>query len=85
MTASNRGSALVGSAQAELMKDWYRACFSPVENEGGELLFGNLQLFVEAHIEVSGSKADRHRVILNLDANDFGPLKRTGRRLRARS
>ena len=35
MTASNRGSALVGSAQAELMKDWYRACFSPVENEGG--------------------------------------------------
>ena len=67
MTAPNLGSILVGSSQVDTMKDWYRACFSPDENEMGAFVFGGVQLFIEEHSEVSGPNEDGHRVILNLD------------------
>ena len=75
MTALNLGSILVGSSQVEPMKDWYRACFSPEENEMGAFVFGNVQLFVEDHSEVSGPNVDQHRIILNLDVTDCRTLE----------
>ena len=75
MTALNLGSILVGSSQVEPMKDWYRACFSPEVNEMGAFVFGNVQLFVEDHSEVSGPNVDQHRIILNLDVTDCRTLE----------
>jgi len=75
MAAPNLGSILVGSSQVEPMKGWYRACFSPEENEMGAFVFGNVQLFVEEHSEVSGPNVDQHRVILNLDVSDCRTLE----------
>ena len=67
MSTANLGSLLIGSSQAEAMKDWYRACFSPEENEMGAFVFGGCQVFIEEHSEVSGPTENPHRVVLNLD------------------
>jgi len=75
MTAPNLGSLLIGSSQAEAMKDWYRACFAPEENEMGALIFGNTQVFIEEHSKVSGPNTDGHRIILNLDVADCRALE----------
>ena len=39
------------------------------------MFFGNFQLFVEEHSEVSGSKAYQYWIILNLNANDCWALE----------
>ena len=75
MSAPNLGSILVGSSQVDAMKDWYRACFSPDENEMGAFVFGGVQLFVEEHSEVSGSNENGHRIILNLDVSGCRDLE----------
>ena len=75
MSAPNLGSILVGSSQVDAMKDWYRACFSPDENEMGAFAFGGVQLFIEEHSEVSGSNEDGHRIILNLDVSGCRDLE----------
>ena len=75
MAAPNLGSILVGSSQVGAMKDWYRACFSPDENEMGAFVFGGVQLFIEEHSEVSGSNENGHRIILNLDVGDCRGLE----------
>jgi predicted enzyme related to lactoylglutathione lyase len=75
MTAPNLGSLLVGTSQVDAMKDWYRSCFAPEENEMGAFVFGNTQLFVEEHSEVSGPNNDPHRIILNLDVADCRQLE----------
>ena len=38
-------------------------------------IFGNIQLFVEAHSEVSGLNTDGHRIILNLDVSNCRELE----------
>ena len=75
MTAPNLGSLLIGTDQADAMKAWYRAAFSPEETEMGAFVFGNVQLFIEAHSEVSGSNKNGHRIILNLDVTDCRGLE----------
>ena len=75
MSAPNLGSILVGSSQVDAMKDWYRACFGPDENEMGAFVFGGVQLFIEEHSEVSGSNENGHRIILNLDVSGCRDLE----------
>ncbi len=75
MSAPNLGSILVGSSQVDTMKDWYRACFSPDENEMGAFAFGGVQLFIEEHSEVSGPSENGHRIILNLDVSGCRDLE----------
>ena len=75
MSAPNLGSILVGSSQVDAMKDWYRACFGPDENEMGAFVFGGVQLFIEEHSEVSGPNENGHRIILNLDVGDCRGLE----------
>ena len=75
MSAPNLGSILVGSSQVDAMKDWYRACFGPDENEMGAFVFGGVQLFIEEHSEVSGANENGHRIILNLDVSGCRDLE----------
>jgi predicted enzyme related to lactoylglutathione lyase len=64
------GSLLIGSSNVDAMKDWYRRAFGVSENEMGAFAFGGVQLFVEAHTEVSGPTKEPARVIINLDVDD---------------
>ncbi|SRR6266508_4213040 len=64
------GSVLVGSSQADEMKAWYRRAFDVKENDMGAFEFGPVQLFVEAHSEVSGPTKEPARVIMNLNVDD---------------
>lgn len=75
MAAPNLGSILIGSSNVEEMKDWYRRCFTPEENEMGAFVFGNVQVFVEEHDKVSGKTENGHRIILNLDVGDCRGLE----------
>lgn len=70
MTAPRIGSLLIGTDQLETMKSWYRRAFSPKENEMGAFEFGDFQLFIEEHSEVSGPNVDGARFIINLDVTD---------------
>jgi len=81
MTAPNLGSLLIGTAQVDAMKNWYRAAFTPEENEMGGFVFGNVQVFVEEHSQVSGPNENGHRIILNLDVTDCRGLESHLRRL----
>ena len=75
MSTANLGSLLIGSSQADVMKDWYRACFSPEENEMGAFVFGGCQVFIEEHSEVSGAAENPHRIVLNLDVTGCRDLE----------
>jgi hypothetical protein len=68
MTSFNLGSVMLGSSKVDEMKAWYRAAFPDIEEtEMGAFQFGNGQLFIEEHTEVSGPTQEPARAILNLD------------------
>jgi predicted enzyme related to lactoylglutathione lyase len=69
------GSLLVGSSQADAMKGWYRRCFDVKENEMGAFDFGGVQLFIEAHTDVSGPAKEPARMIINLNVDDCRALE----------
>jgi predicted enzyme related to lactoylglutathione lyase len=75
MTAPNLGSLLIGTSNLDAMKTWYRQAFQPDENEMGAFVFGNVQVFVEEHSQVSGPAENGHRIILNLDVADCRSLE----------
>ena len=70
MAAPPIGSLLVGSSNADAMKEWYRSAFGVKENDMGAFEFGPVQFFVEAHSEVSGPNKEPARVIINLNVDD---------------
>lgn len=63
-------SLLIGSSQAEEMKQWYSRAFGVSANEMGAFDFGGFQLFIEPHSEVSGPTKEPARVILNMNVDD---------------
>ncbi len=68
MTSFNLGSVMLGTSNVEEMKGFYRGAFPDIkENEMGAFEFGNGQLFIEEHSEVSGPTQEPARAILNLD------------------
>lgn len=63
-------SLLVGSSQADVMKDWYQKAFGVSPNEMGAFDFGGFQLFIEPHTDVSGPTKEPARVIINMNVDD---------------
>jgi predicted enzyme related to lactoylglutathione lyase len=74
MAAPPLGSLLIGSSQVDAMKAWYRSAFDVAENTMGAFDFGDMQVFIEAHSEVSGPTREPARVILNLNVDDAKSL-----------
>ncbi|HEY6378244.1 MAG TPA: VOC family protein [Candidatus Dormibacteraeota bacterium] len=68
-------SLLVGSSQADVMKDWYQRAFGVTANEMGAFDFGGFQLFIEAHTDVSGPTKEPARVIINMNVDDCRALE----------
>lgn len=75
MATASIGSLLVGSSNADEMKDWYRRALGVTENEMGAFPIGSVQFFVEEHSEVSGPTKEPARVIINLDVDDVRALE----------
>jgi len=73
--AASIGSLLIGSSNVDQMKDWYRAAFGAKENDMGAFELGPVQLFIEAHSDVSGPTKEPARVIINLDVDDVRGLE----------
>jgi uncharacterized glyoxalase superfamily protein PhnB len=69
------GSLLIGSSNVDQMKDWYRNAFNAKENSMGAFELGPVQLFIEAHSEVSGPTKEPARVLINLDVDDARSLE----------
>jgi predicted enzyme related to lactoylglutathione lyase len=74
MAAPPIGSLLLGSSQVDEMKKWYKRAFGVDENEMGAFDFGDVQLFVEEHSEVSGPAKEPARIIVNLSVDDCSAL-----------
>jgi predicted enzyme related to lactoylglutathione lyase len=70
MAAPPIGSLLIGSSNVDAMKQWYRDAFGVAENDNGAFDFGPVQLFVEAHSDVSGPAKEPARVLINLNVDD---------------
>lgn len=70
MAAPPIASLLVGSSQADAVKTWYKRAFDVGENDMGAFEFGDVQLFVEEHSDVSGPTKEPARVIINLSVDD---------------
>ncbi len=73
--AASIGSLLIGSSNVDQMKEWYRNAFGVKENSMGAFELGAVQLFVEAHSDVSGPTKEPARVIINLDVDDCRALE----------
>jgi predicted enzyme related to lactoylglutathione lyase len=77
MSAPPIGSLLVGSTQPDVMKLWYRRAFDVAENSMGAFEFGPVQVFIEAHSDVTSKSAvEPARIIVNLDVDDCRSLAR---------
>ena len=70
------GSILIGSSNVDEMKRWYRRAFDVEENAMGAFDFGGVQVFIEAHSEISGPTTEPARCIVNFDVDDAWSLAR---------
>jgi predicted enzyme related to lactoylglutathione lyase len=77
MAGQPLGSILLGSSNVEQMKSWYQDCFGVSPNQMGAYEFGPVQLFIEAHSEVSGPNKDPARWIINLHVDDCRAIGQT--------
>jgi predicted enzyme related to lactoylglutathione lyase len=75
MSAPPIGSVMIGSSQAESLKDWYSRAFGVTANDMGSFDFGGVQLFIEEHSEISGPTKEPARLIINLNVDDCRALE----------
>ena len=64
------GSILLGSADPERLRAWYRTRFTPAENADGFLDLGGVGLLVCGRDDVSAANPEPGRVILNIHVDD---------------
>ena len=69
------GSLLLGSVQPTETKQWYVRAFGAAENAMGALEFGDVQLFIEAHSEITERAKEPARCIINLTVSDCRALE----------
>ena len=59
----------------EELKEWYRVGFDADENEHGALEFGDVDLYIESHSEITGPTAEPARVMICLNLEQFTPVE----------
>ena len=70
MTVPPISSLMIGSDQADAMKEWYSKAFGVTANDMGAFDFNGFQLFIEAHTDVAGPAKEPARVIINMNVDD---------------
>jgi hypothetical protein len=64
------GSILLGSADPDRLRAWYRAALSPAEIADGFLDFGGMRVLIDKRSDVSAANPEPGRVVLNFHVAD---------------
>jgi predicted enzyme related to lactoylglutathione lyase len=64
------GSILLGTANPDQLRAWYREAFAVTEAENGFLDFGPVGLLIDGRDDVAGANPDPGRHILNFHVTD---------------
>jgi predicted enzyme related to lactoylglutathione lyase len=64
------GSILLGSADPDRLKAWYRAALAARENADGFLEFGGIDVLIDGRDDVSTTSSEPGRMILNFHVDD---------------
>lgn len=75
MPAPTVCALLLCSPHAEELKEWYRGAFDASENEHGALEFGDVDLYIETHSEITGPTAEPARMMICLNLEQFAPVE----------
>jgi predicted enzyme related to lactoylglutathione lyase len=75
MSAPEVCAALLSSPKAAELKRWYSLAFDIVENDLGAFEFGDVDLYIECHSEITGPTREPARVIICLNVQNFAVLQ----------
>jgi hypothetical protein len=70
MTTTSLGSILIGSADPDRLRSWYRAAFAPDQPEQGPLNVGGVLLVFERRSDVADKNPEPGRTIVNFHVED---------------
>jgi hypothetical protein len=70
MATSVLGSILIGSADPERLRSWYRAAFAPDQPEQGSLDVGGVRLVFDKRSDVADKNIEPGRTIVNVHVED---------------
>jgi hypothetical protein len=71
MSAPAVCALFISSPRADYLQEWYRAAFDADENEHGGLVFGEVDLYIESHSDITGRTAEPARMMICLNIEDF--------------
>jgi uncharacterized glyoxalase superfamily protein PhnB len=81
MSAPAVCALFISSPRADDLQEWYRGAFDADENEHGGLVFGDVDLYIESHSDITGRTAEPARMMICLNIEDFTSVEE---RLRSR-
>ncbi|MBM7774547.1 putative enzyme related to lactoylglutathione lyase [Actinokineospora baliensis] len=70
MGAPRLGSILLGSADPDRLRQWYRDAFAPAEDEHGFLDFGETAILIDPRDDVTAANPQPGRYVLNFHVDD---------------
>jgi hypothetical protein len=70
MASSVLGSILIGSADPERLRSWYRGAFAPDQPEEGSLDVGGVLLVFNKRSDVADANTEPGRTIINVHVED---------------
>lgn len=71
MTTLSLGSLLLGSSDADRLRNWYRTAFDCTADEFGFITFGDVGVLVDPRDDVSAANPEPGRYILNFHVDDI--------------
>jgi predicted enzyme related to lactoylglutathione lyase len=75
MPAPAMCAVLLCSPDAEALKEWYRDAFDTEENEHGALVFGDIDIYIENHSQITGPTAEPARMMICLNLEEFSSVE----------
>lgn len=64
------GSILLGSADPDRLREWYRAALAPWHTGDGFIHFAGLDLLIDGRDDVAATNTEPGRVVLNFHVDD---------------
>jgi hypothetical protein len=71
MSAPAVCALFISSPRADDLQEWYREAFDADENEHGALVFGDVDLYIESHSDITGRTVEPARMMICLNIEDF--------------
>ena len=71
MIAFSFRSILIGTAQPERLREWYRATLAPEHVGNSPFDFGGFRLVIDGRTDIASRSQESDRIILNFAVDDF--------------